>query len=121
MGVGLWQDQSSAAVARRTDGTKDIGPFVTLIAQRRWTAAPPGPDIGQRALLADSGFILPPEFDRLVASGLRNRIRNKLVEVFFMRLLRVWIGFGMARADRDMAEIQSGQPLTDTSLMHDDA
>jgi hypothetical protein len=34
-------------------------------------------------LLADAGFVLPPEFDRLAAGSFRDRCCNEGGEVFF--------------------------------------
>jgi hypothetical protein len=38
---------------------------VTVVANRRRTAAAPGPLIRQRAFLADAGFVLEPDLDLL--------------------------------------------------------
>jgi hypothetical protein len=59
-GIGLRQHQSRANTARRTNGAEDVRPVVALIARRGRPAALPGPDMGQAALLADTGFVLPP-------------------------------------------------------------
>lgn len=67
LGVGFRQHQGGASVARRTDGPENVGPFAALIAQRRRSAAASGPDVGQRTLLTNPGFGLPPELDRLAA------------------------------------------------------
>jgi len=41
-----------------------------------------GPDAGQRALLANAGFILEPDFDRPVGKLLRDCGARQLSEVF---------------------------------------
>lgn len=60
VGIGIRQDQGCADIAARTDSAEYIGPLTALVARRGRTAAALGPDAGQRALLANAGFILPP-------------------------------------------------------------
>ena len=60
VGIGIRQDQGRADIAARTDSAEYIGPLTALVARRGRTAAALGPDAGQRALLANAGFILPP-------------------------------------------------------------
>jgi hypothetical protein len=64
VGVDLGQDKTGTYSSGRTNRAEDVGPLVTLIAQRKRRAATIRPNIGQMALLTDPGFILPPEFDR---------------------------------------------------------
>jgi hypothetical protein len=71
LGVDLGQDQADADATRGANRAEDIGPIIALIARRAWAAAALGPDVGQAALLADPGLILPPEFKRLAARGWR--------------------------------------------------
>src|ERR1700756_320601 len=80
--VDVGQDQRRPNPTGGTDGTKDVGPFVSLIARLAGTAAGLRPDIGQAALLADPGFVLPPELDRLPAGVLGNGRRDEGGEVF---------------------------------------
>src|SRR5271166_3572747 len=82
LGVGIRQDQSRADIATRTDGAENVGPFAALIARRGRTAAAFGPNAGQRALLPNPSFILPPEFDRLVARMLGDCGFDQIGEVF---------------------------------------
>jgi len=70
-GVGSRQYQGSTETMRRTDRSKQIRPVVALVAWCRGTRASLGPDPGQRALLADAGFVLPPDLQRLAAGVLR--------------------------------------------------
>ena len=91
MGVGVWQHQSGADVARGTDRAEDIGLLVALRGVP--PGGPPlGPNVSQAALLANPRFILPPKFDRPPARGLRNGLRNELA--FFCaprgRPRRIW-------------------------------
>jgi hypothetical protein len=57
-------DQGGAGAARRADGAEQVSPGKPPVALDPRTRAALGPDAGQRALLADAGFILKPDFDR---------------------------------------------------------
>src|SRR6202011_2909178 len=57
-------DEGGAGTARRADGAEQVGPGEPPVALDPRTRAALGPDAGQRALLADAGFILKPDFDR---------------------------------------------------------
>src|SRR6185437_1416211 len=81
-GVGLRQHQTNADLALRANGAKYVGPVTALVAQRRWTRAPFGPDVGQRALLADACLVLPPELDWLAAHLLRDGVGDQAGKVF---------------------------------------
>jgi hypothetical protein len=80
--VDLGQDQADADATRGADRAEDIGPIIALIARRAWAAAALGPDVGQAALLADPGLILPPEFKWLVARGWRQGRIDQRGKVF---------------------------------------
>jgi hypothetical protein len=82
IGVGVRKNEGCSGVAGRTDRAEQIGPIVTLIAWSSRTAAAFGPDAAQRALLADAGFILPPEFDRLCLRAVRDAGRDQIGKVF---------------------------------------
>jgi hypothetical protein len=81
-GIGLRQHETRPGAARGTDGTEQIGPVVTLVARRGRPAAARGPDAGQRALLADAGFVLPPDLDRLAACVRRDAVCHQIGKVF---------------------------------------
>lgn len=68
-GVGPGQDQRRGGGARRADRAEDVSPFVTPVARAARSASTPGPYPGQRSLLADAGFVLEPDLDRLAARG----------------------------------------------------
>jgi hypothetical protein len=55
-----------------------------LIARCGRPAALPGPDMRQAALLADTGFVLPPKFDRLGTSLMRDGIADQSCKVYGM-------------------------------------
>ena len=67
---------------RRTDRAEDVGRVVAIVANRRWAAAAQRPLIRQRALLADAGFILEPDLDRLASRFRRQGCGYKGREVF---------------------------------------
>ncbi len=56
-GVHERQNETCTDAALGADGAKQIGPGVALVTRSPRAAALVGPDIGQAALLADTGFI----------------------------------------------------------------
>ena len=82
LGIDVGEDQRRSEVACGADGAEQIGPIVTLVAGRSGPTAALCPDAGQRALLANPGFVLPPQFDRLVARVCRDAGGNQIGEVF---------------------------------------
>lgn len=80
--VDVRQNERRSEIAFRTDGTEQIGPGVTLVARCARSGAALGPDAGQRALLPDAGFVLPPDFDRLVARVRRDAGADQIRKVF---------------------------------------
>ena len=82
LGVDERQHEGGANPSGRADRTEQIGPVVALIARRARTAALLGPDVGQAALLTDTGFVLPPQLDRLAARPLGDAGGNQFGEVF---------------------------------------
>src|SRR3982074_2276534 len=73
-------DIASVSAAGRTDGAKNVSPPVALVAWR--TRSPLGPNAGQRTLLTDAGFVLEPDFDRLVFGVLGKLRRDRCGKVF---------------------------------------
>ena len=82
MGVGAGHDQRRAHAARRTDGSKDIGAFIPLIAHSARARAFFAPDIGERPFLAYAGFILNPDFEGLAGGMFGEDLRDFGREVF---------------------------------------
>lgn len=80
--VGYRQNERDAGIARGTDGAKQIRPIVALVARGSRSAAALGPNPGQRPLLADAGFVLPPKLDRLVARMRWDGVGNQIGKVF---------------------------------------
>lgn len=62
MGVGMWHDQRRTHAACRTNRSKDIGTFISLIAHGAGPCAFLAPNIGERAFLTYAGFVLNPDF-----------------------------------------------------------
>lgn len=81
-GVGGRQDERRRGAALRTDGAKDVGPLVALVVRRARPRSAPGPNARQRALLADTRFILEPDFERLAAGMVGQFRRDRGGEVF---------------------------------------
>ena len=61
VGVAPGHDQPGAFPLRGTDRAEDIGPFGALVAGRPRARATSGPSACELILLADAGFILPPQ------------------------------------------------------------
>ncbi len=76
------QDQSAANATGRADRTEQIGPVEAPVAQRARAASAPGPNSGQRTLLANSCFVLEPDFDRLAGRAPAERFLGCGCEVF---------------------------------------
>lgn len=64
MGVGPWQHESCAGASSRADGTEHIGILVALVCRLTWPGSLSGPLAHLAVLLADTGFILKPDFYR---------------------------------------------------------
>ena len=62
LGVASGQDEAGADATLRADGAEDVGRFRALVLGRRRSAAAWRPAPGELGLLADPGFILPPDF-----------------------------------------------------------
>ncbi len=80
--VGMGQDEGGADIALGAHGTEQIGGGVASVARCARAAAARRPDPGQRALLADPGFVLEPHLDRLAGGAFRQRGAHQLGEVF---------------------------------------
>src|SRR5206468_8103193 len=76
------QDEGGTDGPLRADRPEQVGPGVATVAGRPGPGAAPRPDPGQGALLADAGFILKPDLDRLAAGVLGQRSRHQLGEAF---------------------------------------
>ena len=75
-------DDACTYAARWADGAEDVGPGVAAIARGSGSAAALRPNAGQCALLADPGFVLPPDLERFAGSMRRQGGCNQVGEVF---------------------------------------
>ena len=80
--IGGWKDEGRGSTALRTNGAKDVGPFVPLVAGCTRPRSALGPNAGQGPLLADARFILEPDFDGLVFGVIGELRRDRGGEVF---------------------------------------
>jgi hypothetical protein len=62
--VDLGLDHGSAGATGGADRAEQIGPGEATTAHGARARAAFGPNAGQRALLADTGFVLPPDLNR---------------------------------------------------------
>jgi hypothetical protein len=62
VGVAVGHDQAGALAFGRADCAEDVGPFRTLVVCSPRAGAASGPSAGDLVFLADTGFVLPPEF-----------------------------------------------------------
>lgn len=76
------QHQGCADATVRADRAEQIGPLVACVARGRRARAARRPGVGQAALLADPGLILPPDLERPAARGLWNDGGHQSGEVF---------------------------------------
>lgn len=82
LGVRGRHDQARCDATLRTGRAEQVGPVVALVVRRAGPRATLGPDAGQRALLADPGLILEPDFDRLAFGAVGELRRDGRGEVF---------------------------------------
>ena len=82
LGVDIGHDQSCPHIPRRTDGAKDIGVRMPLIAP--YTRARPlsCPDARQCAFLSDTRFVLEPDFNGFSPGSAGEDFRDLGSEVF---------------------------------------
>jgi hypothetical protein len=75
-------DDGGADAAGRADRAEQMDGVMTVVAHHRRARADRCPDIGDRALLADPGFILKPYLDRLAGGRSRQCLAYQGSEVF---------------------------------------
>jgi len=71
LGVAKWQNETGRFAERGADRPEDIGGGGSLILQGEGARSALGPASRDLVLLADAGFVLEPQFERL-AGGRRN-------------------------------------------------
>src|ERR1017187_3418034 len=69
LGVGSGHDDRGADTACGTNRSEQISLIMSVIAHHSRTGANRRPDISERTLLTDSGFILEPDLNRRSGSG----------------------------------------------------
>jgi hypothetical protein len=82
LGVRRRHDQACCDATLRTGRAEQVGPVIALVVRRAGPRSTLGPDAGQRALLADPGLILEPDFDRLAFGAIGDLRRDCRGEVF---------------------------------------
>lgn len=82
LGADMRQDESGRGAAVGADGAEQPDGVMTVVARDGGSCAALGPDVGERALLADAGLVLEPDLDRLVARRRRQDGRYEVGEVF---------------------------------------
>ena len=85
-GVGDGQRERRADASGRADRAEQIGALVALIGRLARPRAALGPLADDAVLLADAGFILEPDLDRLALGYPREMGRKRAGEVF----LKAW-------------------------------
>ncbi len=95
VGVAPGHDQPGAFPLRGTDRAEDIGPFGALVAGHPRARATSGPSACELILLADAGFILPPQLYLDAFREPRPDLRQFGGEVFFRLSLRTVCVHGM--------------------------
>lgn len=88
------QHETRADASGRADGAEQIGILVALICRLTWPGSLPGPLAHLTVLLADTSFVLEPDFHRLVARQMAYVDLERVGEVFLYasRTLAFWAG-----------------------------
>lgn len=82
LGVGEGQRQRRARAARRADGAEQVGALVALVGRLAGARAAAGPLADDAVLLADPGFVLEPDLDRLALRQIGEMGAQRGLEVF---------------------------------------
>jgi len=67
LGVAKWQDETDGLAERGADGAEDVGRGGSLIFQGKRARPAFGPTSCDLVFLADAGFVLEPQLERLAA------------------------------------------------------
>ncbi len=81
--VGEGQRQPGCYATRRADGAEQIGALVALVGRLTGPRAAPGPLPHDAILLADAGFVLEPDLDRLTFGQVGQMGAQRAREVFY--------------------------------------
>src|ERR1700676_1387124 len=82
LGVRGGHDNRGTDAAGRANRAKQISRIMPVITYHLRARADRRPDVGERALLTDSGLILEPDLDRCASGGGQKRILHQAGEVF---------------------------------------
>ena len=82
LGVRRRHDQACCHATLWTGRAEQVGPVVASVVRRARPRSTLGPDAGQRALLADPGLILEPDFDRFAFGAIGDLRADRRGEVF---------------------------------------
>ena len=82
LGRGVGHDHRGPDGACGADGAEDVGRDVPVVANHRGARADRRPDVGVAALLTYAGFILEPDFERIVDGGRGERGLHQAGKVF---------------------------------------
>lgn len=94
LNIDVWHDERGTGVACRANGAEDVGRGVARVFWAARSRSLVGPDIAQCALLSDTGFVLPPQFQRFALGLLRKRAGDQRGKVFLCasRASPSWLG-----------------------------
>ena len=82
LSVGVGHGERRTDAARRTNGAKQIGVFITLVGRLARPGSPPGPLAHDAVFLADPGFILKPNLDGFAGGNMSEMSLQRRLEVF---------------------------------------
>lgn len=82
LAVGIGQNEGGPDSPLRTNGPKQVGPFVSSIARGPRSRAGVGSEAGERALLADGGVVLEPDLKGFAAGMVGQCPAHQRGEVF---------------------------------------
>ena len=83
LGVGVGQGERRAGAARRADGAEQVGALVALIGGLAGRVPRRAHCRDEAVLLADPGFVLEPDLDRLALSAAPARCAFSVAAKFF--------------------------------------
>ena len=89
-GVGFGQHEAGAFSEPGADGAERISVLVALVGRQARPRAGPGPDPGAGVLLAEPGFVLEPDLDRLLLRQMAYVGRQRAGEVFLNASSTCW-------------------------------
>lgn len=89
LGIGIGQDKRGTLAPCRANGPEYVGIGVTLISGLSWPCTASRPQACPAILLADTGFILPPDLDWLIGRQFGQMRLQGSIEVF-LKTSMIW-------------------------------